>query len=73
MKSLEIIPKTVGFLNPEGVRDSIPAGGYHILLIYRLLLRKNNCIYTRLFGSSVDIFFGIVISVIPIKVIWQEV
>jgi hypothetical protein len=27
MKSLEIIPKTVGFLNPEGVRDSIPAGG----------------------------------------------
>ena len=67
MKSLEIIPKIVGFLNPEGVRDSIPAGGYHILLIYQLLLRKNDRTHTEFSGSIGDIFFGIVISVVPIK------
>ena len=45
----------------------------YLSLSFQLLLMKNDRTYTGLSGSSVDILFGVVISIGSIEVIWQEI
>jgi len=43
-----------------------------LVFLNQLILKNNDSIDTRLKGPGVDTFFGVVISIGPIEVIWQK-